>query len=373
MINIKKKIFFVIKTILTTVVFLTLILFLYATFFYEKKIVENEITNTEGSTNIEVENKEEETDQQEEINNSKNEEKNLAIQEETQINDSIFMTVGNLPITHSDVVNEIKLLLILNNESYTNEKRQQLQEMAISSIVKRNVKQIEVDKNNFFEFSESDLEKELVRLGNGIDVDLDTLKNIFASNDLDFAILEDQVKSELYWNSLIFQLFKNRITINQEEINQKLKLIQNNVKTNEYLISEIVINVSENNNSENEIKELIKKIEIDGFESTARSLSISKSSIKGGDLGWLNENIISEKIKEEIVNTPIGNLSEPITLAEGILIFKIRDKRKIKNDKSLEQTKNELVYSEKAKILQMYSFSHYDKLRRSVTVKFFND
>ena len=31
------------------------------------------------------------------------------------ISDSIFMTIGNRPITKSDIVNEIKLILILNH------------------------------------------------------------------------------------------------------------------------------------------------------------------------------------------------------------------------------------------------------------------
>ena len=50
-----------------------------------------------------------------------------------KISDSLFMTVGNKPITHSDIVNEIKIILILNNESYSKEKRAQLQEIAIKS------------------------------------------------------------------------------------------------------------------------------------------------------------------------------------------------------------------------------------------------
>ena len=68
-----------------------------------------------------------------------------------KISDSLFMTVGNKPITHSDIVNEIKIILILNNESYSSEKSRQFQELAIKSIIKRNIKQIEIDRNNYFE------------------------------------------------------------------------------------------------------------------------------------------------------------------------------------------------------------------------------
>ena len=119
MINFKKIILLIIKIILTIVIFLTLILFLYASFFYEKKFDDNQIINTEGSTNTNIENKEEELELQEKVDNSKPEEENFTEQEETpliqtEITDALFMTVGNIPITQSDVVNEIKLLLILN-------------------------------------------------------------------------------------------------------------------------------------------------------------------------------------------------------------------------------------------------------------------
>ena len=60
----------------------------------------------------------------------------------TEITDSLFMTVGNKPITKSDLVDEIKIILILNNESYSDEKRDRLHELAVKSIIKRTIKKI---------------------------------------------------------------------------------------------------------------------------------------------------------------------------------------------------------------------------------------
>ena len=84
----------------------------------------------------------------------------------------------------------------------------------------------------------------------------------------------------------------------------------------------------EKNMVESEIKKLKDKIKIEGFESVAKRLSISESALNGGDLGWLNENSISEKIKSKIVNTPVGELSKPILLPNGILLFKLGIKEK---------------------------------------------
>ena len=288
-----------------------------------------------------------------------------------KIEDALLITVGDKAITKSDIVDEIKIILILNNESYSDDKKEKLHKRAISSTIKRNIKQIEIDRIGFLEFNQQDLINELTILANRINFDLDTLKNICASNELDFALIENQVITELLWNSLIFQLYKDRLSINVEEIEEQLKLIHNKKELNEYLISEIVIKPVEKNNSESEIKELINKIKIEGFENVAKNLSISETATKGGDLGWLNENIISKNYKSKIAETPIGSVSEPIFLPKGILIFKVRDKRKIKRD--IEEEKNQLVNFEKTKILRMHSSSHYDKLKRSTSIKFINE
>ena len=66
---------------------------------------------------------------------------------------------------------------------------------------------------------------------------MDTLKNIFTSNGMDFEMIKDQVKTELLWNSLIFYLYGDRLSINLDEIEEQLKLNQNKKEFDEYLIS----------------------------------------------------------------------------------------------------------------------------------------
>ena len=59
-----------------------------------------------------------------------------------------------------------------------------------------------------------------------------------------------------------------------------------------------------------------------------------------------------------------------ILLLNGILLFQIRDKRKIDHNLSLEEKKNELVKFKKIKILKMHSLAHYDKVRRTIAIQF---
>ncbi len=286
------------------------------------------------------------------------------------IEDGIFITIGNKAITKSDIVNEIKIILVLNNTMYSDSNKEALREIAVNTILKRSIKLNEIEKYKLTQYNQADLIKELQRLANKINVDLETLKNVFSSNNIDFKLIEDQVKIELFWNSLIFELYKDKLKINPEEIEAQLKKQNESKKEIEYLISEILIKLENIVDKDEEIKKIKNNINIEGFEAVAENISDSPSSAIGGNLGWLKESELSDKIKKTITTTDIGKVSEPIYLDDGILMFKVRDKREVKNTLTLEEKKNQIVNYEKTKILNMYSLSHYDKVRRSIAVKF---
>ena len=108
-----------------------------------------------------------------------------------------------------------------------------------------------------------------------------------------------------------------------------------------------------------------------GFESVAVTSSISETSAKSGDLGWVSENAISQKLKLKIISTNVGSVSEPIMLPEGILFIEVKDKREVTKTINLEDLKNQIITAEKTKILNMHSLSHYENLRRSITVNYY--
>ena len=376
MIYIKKKIYFIITSSFTLIVFSTLILFFYAAFFFEppaveRKTEENQITKSEESSTLPIE----EVEPKKEIvkvDVSEVEEVIVDVPEvEEVIKDSLFATVGNKAITQSDIINEIKIILILTGQSFTEDIKEQLQSGAIQSIIKRNIKKIEIEKYNSLTFNQPDVDKGLKKLAGNLFMDLDTFENTFIANGIPFSNVIDQIQIELLWNSLIFELYKDRLVISLDEISEQLKSIQNKKEIEEYLISEIIIKQVPKDKLESTIKEIKNKIKIEGFEKVAMNLSISETALQGGDLDWVSENAISEKFKSEIISTPVGNISEPILLPEGILFFKVRDKRKLKKFVNLEDAKNQLVNAEKTKILRMHSLSHYENLRKSITINYY--
>ena len=288
----------------------------------------------------------------------------------TTIKDSIFATVGDKAITRSDIINEIKIILILNNQTYSEEIKEQLDRTAIQSIIKRTIKKIATEKYNL-KYNKEDVFKELNLLANNLDMDLDSFKQTFITNNLDFSSIIERIKINLLWNSLIFSVYKDRLSVNIDEIDEQLKLVSERKNIKEYLISDIIIKPVSKDKIKSTIENIKNEINVQGFEKVAMEQSISETSLKGGNLGWISENEISKEFKTQIIKTPLGNISDPIFLPQGIVLFKVRDIKSAENIIDLEEAKNNLVRAEKMKILNMYSLSHYDKLRRMITVVYY--
>ena len=257
MIYIKKIIYFIITSSFTLIVFSTLILFFYAAFFFEppaveRKTEENQITKSEESSTLPIE----------EVEPKKEIVKVDVPEVEEVIKDSLFATVGNKAITQSDIINEIKIILILTGQSFNEDLKAQLQTSAIRSTISRTIKKIEVEKHNSLTFNQPDVDKELKKLAGNLYMDLDTFENTFIANGIPFSHVTDQIQIELLWNSLIFELYKNRLVISLDEISEQLKLIQNKKEIEEYLISEIIIKPVPKDKLESTIKEIKNKIKI---------------------------------------------------------------------------------------------------------------
>ena len=289
----------------------------------------------------------------------------------SKIEDSLFASVGAQAITNSDVVNEIKMILIMNNKTYNKDEKKQIQSTAINEVVKRAVKKIEVSKYEGLSYSIPDLNMELERIANNLSIDTQGLKDRFEKQGIDFLAITESLRIELLWNSLISNLYEDRLNVNLEEIDEQVSLYKNKKDVYNYLISEIVIKPASSSELKSEIKKIKDKIALNGFEKTAIEFSVSETASKGGNLGWINEGIIAKKFKSQIINTNVGNVAEPIILQDGILFFKIRDKKIVTKNINIDEVKNKLIFNEKNKILNMYSLTHFEKVKRNIVIKYY--
>ena len=285
-----------------------------------------------------------------------------------ETNNSIIITVGNHPITRLDLIKEIKFIAILAKININESNKEELKNVAVQTLVKRAIKKNEVERLKITQYNQKDLDSQISIITKNLGLDKEDFKIFLKQKNLRYEDMVESFEIDLKWNTAIFKLYKNKISLNTIEIENKINAELDKVKSNKsLLLSEIQVNLS-NEGLEATTNKIFSKIKEDGFANAARVLSISNSSKNGGNIGWVNENKLSKTIYEKVKNLKNGEMTGPI-LVEGVVIVikKIDEKN---TSYSLEDIKKNVVNQEKMKKLEMFSNSHYSDLEKRIKVKF---
>tara|TARA_B110001452_G_scaffold3760_1_gene3415 strand:- start:2444 stop:3358 length:915 start_codon:yes stop_codon:yes gene_type:complete len=276
----------------------------------------------------------------------------------------IVMKVNNEIITNTDIENETRYLVALNNELKNTDKKI-IKKLAKESIIREKIKKNEISK--YFEFDNTkeyldivvkDYYKKLA-INN-----LEDFKLYLKNYNLELDVVKDKIEIELLWNRLIGSKYKNQITINKEMLKDKIeKNFKDNELISEYKLSEIVFQIKNESEMKSK-KDSIQKDIIDlGFKNAANIHSIAESSKFGGELGWISEKQLSKGITDLIKNLSINEISKPIKIANGFMILKINDLREKKIENNKEKILQELIEVETNRKYAQFSLIYYNKLK----------
>lgn len=143
-----------------------------------------------------------------------------------------------------------------------------------------------------------------------------------------FSVLKDQIESDLLFVKTIRKIAGERSEISEAEVKSKLEEIENQIREKQYLLSEIVLPVE---NEEDDgavygqaVKIVMKLKEGASFEELAKQYSKSASAARGGLLGWVAESSLNDAVKEEISLMDKGQVSTPVRTKDGYALYALR-------------------------------------------------
>ena len=286
----------------------------------------------------------------------------------SKISNSIVITVGNLPITYLDLVKEMKLVSIISKNKIDNLNKEQIKNIAAKSLIKRKIKEIEINRLGIKNYNQNDLENLIKKTSTNLGTNKNGLREIMHINNISFEYLKKKFEVDLKWNSLIFELYKNKVVLNMNEVEEKINSeIQKSDSSKSFLLSEIQVNLPEGD-PQVVVKKIMDNIKMEGFEITAKKFSLAKSAENGGNIGWVKGNELSKNIYNNIKNLETNETGEPIFLENVIIIVKKMGEKVY--EKNLEKVKDNIIRIEKQKKLKMFSNSHYSNLERITQINF---
>lgn len=283
---------------------------------------------------------------------------------------TIVYTVENDPITNVEIKNEIIYLKLINKE-IENMDDESLVIYASKSILREKIKEQELSKYFKFNMNNELVLQNLQKLISSMGLNNENeLKIVLKDTNLNLNFIKKKIEIELLWNRLIYEKYKDKLSINEDKIkeNLKLKIINEKQEIEEYQLSEILFNTTSKTMELEEIQKIKKSIDEIGFENTASIYSVSNTAGMGGNIGWLAETQLSENILEIIQNLNAGEISKVIDAPAGKLILFLKNKRKTKKELSLENELEKAILMERNKQLNQFSSIYFKKVELNTKI-----
>ena len=284
------------------------------------------------------------------------------------LENKILIKVDNEIITTVDVLNESKYIKAMN-KGLENISDEDLWKISINSIKNEKIRIVEI-LNHVDQIKLDDENLKIVMEGVykrlGFE-NLDEFKDYLESNEIGYEFLKKKVEVESIWNELIYSKYYDKIFIDKENLLKKIK--NENQKTiKSFLLSEIVFDFDKNTPIEKKFLLIENEINKSGFNNAAFSYSISNSSKSGGNIGWISENKVNQKLKAEILKLEIGQYTKPIIIPGGALILKLDDVKEEKNNFNIDKKLNELVKYLTNEQLNQFSNIYFNKIKKNIRI-----
>ncbi len=290
----------------------------------------------------------------------------LIINEINATENKILIKINNEIITSLDIASEVKYLKAINKD-YSKLNKLKAIEIAKRSVVNEKIKELELRKIiKELRIDEDFLNNFVVNNFNRLGItSINDFNNFFSSQGLNPLSIKEKITLEILWNQLIYNKFHNKVRIDKQKI--KKAIMQNN-KQKEYLLSEILFIL--NNDEKLDDKFMIIKDEINNknFSQAALNYSISSTNNNGGNLGWVKESVLSTKIKKQINKIQIGEITDPIIIPGGFLILKVNQSRETKKNLDLEKEMKIVINKKTNEQLNQFSNVYFKKVKKNVVI-----
>ena len=283
----------------------------------------------------------------------------------------IIVSVENQIISSYELKNKIKTMLFLSNQNLSQKNIDFTKQIALQQLIDYKLKKIQITKFNIKSDNNIQTKNHLESLSSKYETNIDGMKKIFKNNNLDFELYVNEIETEFNWQKLIFRTFRDKITLDKNEIDNELNdLLETKSNLQEYELAEIEISLKNNSDDKNTIIEVNNQIEKIGFENTAIKYSMSTTSLDGGKIGWINSKSLSKKILTILDKMKIGDISEPIIQTNTATIIKLLDKKTINlNETDMDELRKKIVNNKKNELLNLYSNNYLSKIKNNALIE----
>lgn len=241
-------------------------------------------------------------------------------------------------IVNEDVVSEydlrarMQVVIISSNLRPSPKLQQRLAQQVLRSLIDERLQLQEAKRRNI-RVSKRDMGRAIASIERQNKIRPGSFDSYLRQKRLPKDSVLSQVRARIAWQKLMQRILFPRVTVSDEEVDETLNRLKQRKGQIEFRLSEILLPV-DNPESEPDVRRTAQRLaeELRGganFAAVARQFSQSATASVGGDLGWLQEVIMSNSLRKIAKGMNQGDTVGPVKTLSGVQIYRLTNKRRI--------------------------------------------
>ncbi len=243
---------------------------------------------------------------------------------------AVAAVVNDAVVTTFDVRQRMKLMLLSAGGRIPPEAMPQLQAQALRDLIEERLKIQETQKWEL-EVTEEEIQDDLSLMAAQSNLSVDQMREELEGAGISLNTLKEQIRSQIAWPQLVQGRYRDRVRVNEDEVETTLERMREDVSKEQFLVSEICIPVDNPSQAQQYYQGSLQLIEQMRrgvpFAVVAQQFSACTTAAVGGDLGWVRAGELDEELDAAIRNLPAGSVTNPIPSDGAFVILAVRDKR----------------------------------------------
>ena len=241
----------------------------------------------------------------------------------------IAAVVNDDVITTTDLGARINLALVTTGLPATDDSRRQIAPQVLRNYIDETL-QVQEAKRLNIQVSDEEVTRALTSVAQRNNMTLDQLAQALGQRGVEFATLQNQIRSQIAWVKLVQAQLRPKVVITDDQVSLAMKESAGQQNT-EFLMSEILLPVYDPSQQQkvlSDANQLVGALRGGAdFAALARQVSVASSAEKGGDLGWVSSSAMVPELRGQIASLQPGQMTDPLPSPAGVHIFLVRDKR----------------------------------------------
>lgn len=246
--------------------------------------------------------------------------------------EKIAVVVNDSAITGGDVAARYAMALLSAGLRDSPEIRSRLIPQVIRTLIDEQI-QMQEARRQQVSIAQEDIDRALNKIAQDNNIPGGDMRKFLRSHGVPPETLEAQARANLGWLKLVERTLRPSVEIGEDEIEETIARLRDNAGKQEYFVNEIYLPFDDPGQETTVAQfagNLLGQIKKTGaFGAIARQFSQGAGALNGGEIGWVQQGMLTPEIDRALEAGKKGDLLGPIRTSNGYRIIAIRDIRRI--------------------------------------------